>query len=78
MDPRVGPVRLPAIEVRLRGLERLEAEPFERRLLRMADPGLDFPFAIGIAHATRQRDDAVVRQDVAIERIERRIVDVRA
>ena len=42
----------------------------------MADAGFDFPFAIGIADATRQRDDAVVREHVAIERIERRIVDV--
>ena len=77
VDPRVGPVRLPAIEIRLRGLERLEAQAFERRLLRVADAGFDFAFAIGIAHATRQRDDAVVREHVAIERIERRVVDVR-
>ena len=47
VDPRVGPVGLPAIEVRLRRLESLEAQAFERRLLRVADPGLDFPFAIG-------------------------------
>ena len=40
-------------------------------------PRFDFPFAIGIADATRQRDDTVVGQHVAIERIERRIVDVR-
>ena len=39
-------------------------------------PGFDFAFAIGIADATRQRDHAVVREHVAIERIERRIVDV--
>ena len=42
----------------------------------MADAGFDFAFAIGIADATRQRDDAVVREHVAIERIERRVVDV--
>ena len=42
----------------------------------MADAGFDFAFAIGIADATRQRDDAVVREHVAIERIERGIVDV--
>ena len=39
-------------------------------------PDSTLPFAIGIADATRQRDDAVVREHVAIERIERRIVDV--
>ena len=67
----------PAIQVRLRRLDRLEAQALQRRLLRVADAGFDFPFAIGIAHAARQRDDAVVGEDVAIERIERRIVDVR-
>ena len=35
-----------------------------------------FAFAVRIADATRQRDDAVVGQHVAIERIEGRIVDV--
>ena len=77
VDARVGPVRFPAIEIRLRRLERLEAQALQRRLLRVADAGFDFPFAIGIADATRQRDDAVVREHVAIERIERGIVDVR-
>ena len=61
----------------MRGLDRLEAEPFQRRLLRVADARFDFPFAIGIADAARQRDDAVMREHVAIERIDRGIVDVR-
>ena len=78
MDARVGPVRLPAVEIRLRGLERLEAQPFQRRLLRVADAGFDFALAIGIADAARQGDDAVMGEDVAVERIERRVVDVRA
>ena len=77
MDARVGPARLPAIEIRLRLLERLEAQALERRLLRVADAGFDLPLAIGIADAARQRDDAVVREHVAVERIERRVVDVR-
>ena len=77
VDARVGPARFPAIEVRLRRLERLEAQALQRRLLRVADAGFDFAFAIGIADAARQRDDAVVREHVAIERIERGIVDVR-
>ena len=76
VDARVGPARLPAIEIRLRRLERLEAQAVQRRLLRVADAGFDLAFAIGIADATRQRDDAVVREHVAIERIERGIVDV--
>ena len=77
MDARVGPVRVPAIEIGLRRLDRLEALALQRRLLRVADAGFDFAFPIGIADATRQRDGAVVREHVAIERIERRVVDVR-
>ena len=56
MNARVGPARFPVIEIGLRRLERLEAESLERRLLRVPDARLDFPFAIGIAHAARQRD----------------------
>ena len=54
VDARVGPVRFPAIQIRLRRLERLEAQALQRRLLRVADAGFDFPFAIGIADAARQ------------------------
>ena len=78
VDARVGPARFPAIQVRLRLVERLEAQAFQRRLLRVADAGFDLPFAIGIADAARQGDDAVVREHIAIERIERGVVDVRA
>ena len=76
VDARVGPARFPAIQVRLRLLERLEAESSQRCFLGVADAGFDFAFAIGIADAARQRDDAVVREHVAIQRIERGIVDV--
>ena len=41
----------------------------------MPDARVDFAFAIGITNATRQRHGAV-REDISIERIERRIVDV--
>jgi hypothetical protein len=43
----------------------------------VADAGFDLAFPIRVADATRQRDGAVMREHVAIERIERRIVDVR-
>ncbi len=42
----------------------------------MSDAGLDLPLAIGIADATRECDDAIVREHIAVERIERRVVDV--
>src|SRR5829696_6341456 len=35
VDTRVGPARLPAVQIGLRLLERLEAEAAERRLLRV-------------------------------------------
>src|SRR5262245_34764194 len=76
VDPRVRPVLLPSIEIGLRRFDRLEAEALERRLLRVADARFDFAFAIGIADAARYSDRAVVREHIAIERIERRIVDV--
>ena len=64
MDARVGPVGFPAIEIRLRLVERLEAEAAEWRLLRMTDAGFDFALAIGIADgtATRRRRSARARR----------------
>jgi hypothetical protein len=38
MDARVGPALFPAIQIRLRFFQALEAHPFERRFLRVADP----------------------------------------
>jgi hypothetical protein len=76
VDARVGPARFPAIQVRLCFFETLESEPAQRGLLRVPDARFDFALAIGIAHAARERDDAVVGQHVAIHRIERGIVDV--
>jgi hypothetical protein len=77
VDPCVGPVRVPAIEIGLALLERLETHPAERRLLRVADAGFDLALAIRITDATRQADEPIVREHVAIERIERRLVNVR-
>ena len=47
-------------------------------LLRVADAGFDLALPIGMADAARQGDDAVVGEHVAVERIQRRVVDVRA
>ena len=77
MDAGVGPAPLPAVEVGLGVVEPLEAEAAQRRLLRVADAGLDLALSVGVTDATRQGDDAVVGQHVAVERIERRVVDVR-
>ncbi len=76
VDARVRPALVPVVEVALRILRALEAQPFEH-LLRVPDPRLHLPLAIGMAYAARQREGAVVREDVAVERIEPRVVDVR-
>src|SRR4051794_11394039 len=73
----VGPVCLPTIEISLRCLQTFEALAFEWRLLSMAHPSFNFAFAIGILNATRQGHSAVMSQHIAIERIERRVMDIR-
>ena len=77
VDAGVGPALLPAVEVGLGIVELLEAEAAQRGLLRVADSGLDLALSVGVADAARQGDDAVVGEHVAVERIERRVVDVR-
>jgi len=47
VDTRVRPARFPAIQIRLRLVDRLEAEPAQRRFLRVADAGFDFPLRSG-------------------------------
>ena len=44
----------------------------------MADAGFDLALAIGVADSTWQGDDPVVGEHVAVERIQRRVVDFRA
>src|ERR671913_1475522 len=43
----------------------------------MAHARFDFSLAIGVADSTREGDDAIVGEYVAVERVERRVVDVR-
>jgi hypothetical protein len=76
MDARVGPAGIPPIEIRLRLVECLEARALEWRLLGVPDARFDFALPIRIAHAARQGDDAVMREYVAIERIQGWVVDV--
>jgi hypothetical protein len=66
VDAGIGPVRLPTIEIGLCLLERLETEPAQRRLFRVPDPGFNLALTVGIADATGQGDDPVVREHVAV------------
>ena len=67
----------PAIEISLRRFQTLKALSFQWCLLGMAHPGFNFAFAIRIFNATRQGDRTVMGQHITIERIERRVVDIR-
>ena len=77
VDARIGPAPLPAVQIRLGFVEALEAQAAQWRFLRVADAGLDLALAVWVADAARQGDGAVVGQHVAVERIERRVVDAR-
>jgi hypothetical protein len=76
VDAGVGPALFPVIEVGLGLFQALEALPLERSFLRVSDAGFDFTFAIRVSDSARHSHHAVVRQHVAVERIDRRIVDV--
>ena len=77
MDTRVGPLSFPVIEIGLRLLQAFKAQAFQRCVLGVPDAALDFPLPIRIRDATRQRDGAIVGEQVAIQRIQGRIVDIR-
>ena len=70
MDARIGPVLFPVIEICLRLFQTLETLALQWRLLRMSDAGFDFTFSIRIPHLARQSSYSVVRQNVAVERIQ--------
>jgi hypothetical protein len=72
VNARVGPVRLPVIEIGLSLVERLEAQAAQRRLLRVPDAGFDFPLAIGIPDATRECDHPIVAEHIAVEGLSER------
>ena len=67
VDARIGPARLPAIQIRLRLLERLEAQASERRLLRVADAGFD----LALCDRDRRRGTAARRRRSARARRDR-------
>ena len=77
MDARVRPSKLPLIEIGLSFIQTFEALSFQWCLLRVAYTRLHFPFTIGISDSARHRHHAVVRQHIAVERIQCGIVDVR-
>src|SRR5215468_11500621 len=76
VNARVRPARFPLIQVRLSLFQAFEAHSFQWCFLRVGDTRFHFPFAIGVANAARHRDDAVVRQYITEQRIDRWIVDV--
>ena len=76
VNARIGPALFPAVEIGLRFLQTLEAQTLQRRFLRVANAGFDFAFAIRILNATGHGDGAVVSEYVAVERIQRGIVEV--
>ena len=67
VDARVRPVRIPAIEIGLRLVERLEAHPVQRRLLRVADPRL----RLSLCDRDRRPDTAARRPRSARARRDR-------
>src|SRR5712691_2586919 len=78
VDARIGPARLPMVQVSLRLLETLKPLSFERCFLGMTDAGFNLTFAIWISHSAGHGYHAVVGQQITIERVERGIVNVRS
>src|SRR5271166_1531133 len=76
MNAGIGAACLPTVQIDLGLLQALKAFALERSLC-VADAGFNFSFSIWILDPTGQRYGAIVCQDVAIERIQSGIVDVR-
>ena len=76
VDALVSPAFFPVIEIRLRLFQALELLALQWRHLRVTNARLDLALAIRIAHFAGKRRHAVVRQNIAIQRIQAWIVDV--
>jgi hypothetical protein len=73
---RVSAQLLPAIQIPLCLFQTFEAHPFEWRLFGVANARFNPALSIWIFYITRKSDGAVVLEQIAIQRIERRIVDI--
>jgi hypothetical protein len=66
MDARVGPALFPAVQIDLRLVQALEAQPFQGCLLCVPDTGFDLTLAIRVLHPAGQSHGAIVLQHVTI------------
>jgi hypothetical protein len=57
--------------------QTFEAQPLQWRLLGMGNARFHFALAIWILHAARQSDSSTVLQQIAVQRIDRGVVDIR-
>ena len=64
------------IEISLSLVESFEAQSLQRRLLSVTDTALHFPFPVRVADTARHRRCAVMPEHIAVERVERGIVDI--
>src|ERR1022692_2066241 len=76
VNARIRPAFFPAIEIGLSLFESFEAEPFQRRFLSVPDAAFYLPFPVRMPDAARQRCGAIVLKHIAVERVQRWIVDV--
>ncbi len=76
VDARIGPGCFPAIQIGLPFLQALEASSLERRVFGVSDAALNFSFSIWILDPAGEGDRTVMSEHVAIEGIERGVVDV--
>jgi len=74
---RLSPSVLPVIQIRLRLCKALELLPFNGVICAWLTPLSTFPFRSGSRTLARKCRNAVVRQNVAIQGIQARIVEVR-
>src|SRR5262249_17858380 len=78
MNAGVGTTFLPTIQISLSFFQALEAQTSQGRPLCVPYTRLYFAFAIGIAYTARHGHHTVVAQQIAVERIESGIVQIRS